>query len=129
MNLKVFKEILQSLGKKYVVFKDITEQKIMYPFKIDFCNDTSDYSIICDSRRVPENNAKDLFSSNFLVTAEQMLKFVSNSNMRIPPEDCKIFTENSTSLYDIVGLIYQGEVAIICTHKLKKKTKIYDMYE
>lgn len=51
MDLKVFKEILQSLGEKYVVFKDVSEQKLLYPFKVDFCNDTSDYSIICDSRR------------------------------------------------------------------------------
>ena len=33
MDLKVFKEILQSLGKKYVVFKDVSEQKLLYPFR------------------------------------------------------------------------------------------------
>lgn len=129
MDLKVFKEILQSLGKKYVVFKDVSEQKLLYPFKVDFCNDTSDYSIICDSRRYPNNKVKDIFSSNFLVTAEQMLKLVSDSAMRIPPDNCKIFVENSMAIYDIGGLTYQDDIAIIYLDKLKKRTKIYDMYE
>lgn len=129
MDLKVFKEILQSLGKKYVVFKDVSEQKLLYPFKVDFCNDTSDYSIICDSRRDTNNKVKDIFSSNFLVTAEQMLKLVSDSAMRIPPDNCKIFVENSMSIYDIGGLTYQDDIAIIYLDKLKKRTKIYDMYE
>lgn len=129
MDLKVFKEILQSLGKKYVVFKDVSEQKLLYPFKVDFCNDTSDYSIICDSIRDPNNKVKDIFSSNFLVTAEQMLKLVSDSAMRIPPDNCKIFVENSMSIYDIGGLTYQDDIAIIYLDKLKKRTKIYDMYE
>ena len=129
MDLKVFKEILQSLGKKYIVFKDVSEQKLLYPFKVNFCNDTSDYSIICDSRRDPNNKVKDIFSSNFLVTAEQMLKLVSDSAMRIPPDNCKISVENSMAIYDIGGLTYQDGIAIIYLDKLKKRTKIYDMYE
>lgn len=32
MDLRIFKEILQSLGSKYVVFKDITEKKITVSF-------------------------------------------------------------------------------------------------
>lgn len=127
MDLRVFKEVLQSLGSKYVVFKDITEKKLLYPFKVDFCNNTSDYSIICDAKS--EHKVKDIFSSNFLVTAEQILKIISDSDMRIPPEDCKIFVEDHANIYDIGGLTYQNDVVIIFVQKIKAGTVIYNIYE
>lgn len=127
MDLKIFKEILQSLGDKYIIFKDTDEDNLLYPFKVVFCNDTSDYSIICDAKS--EHKVKDIFSSNFLVTAEQILKIISDSDMRIPPEDCKIFVEDHANIYDIGGLTYQNTVVIIFVQKIKAGTVIYDIYE